>query len=130
MSALFEARARKKRVLHLRECAEYVFAHQSLYNTIQYKAFFETNIMSDLSCTFAKMALVHALAKVSVKLIAIYFHSFEIFHIQIGEMTFCKPDFIIKSNYFQNAEKGESFFNDFFVRHCQNLRIFSYVNGF
>jgi hypothetical protein len=40
------------------------------------------------------MALVHALVKVSVELIAIYFHSFEIFHIQIGEMAFCKPDFI------------------------------------
>jgi hypothetical protein len=42
-----------------------------------------------------------ALAQVSIELIAIYFHSFE--NIQIGEMTFCKPDFIIiKSNYFQN----------------------------
>jgi hypothetical protein len=37
------------------------------------------------------MALVHALAKVSIELIAIYFHSFEIFIIQIGEMAFCKP---------------------------------------
>jgi hypothetical protein len=70
--------------------------------------------MSDLSCTFVKMALVHALVKVSVELIAIYFHSFEIFHIQIGEMTFCKPDFIMKSNYyFQNAQKGECFLNVF-----------------
>jgi hypothetical protein len=25
---------------------------------------------------------------------AIYFHSFEIFNIQIAEMTFCKPEFI------------------------------------
>jgi hypothetical protein len=48
------------------------------------------------------------------QLIAIYFHSFEIFNIQIGEMTFCKPDFIIiKSNYFQNAQKGQWFLNDF-----------------
>jgi hypothetical protein len=39
------------------------------------------------------MALVHALAKVSIELIAIYFHSFEIFIIQIGEMAFCKPEF-------------------------------------
>jgi hypothetical protein len=39
------------------------------------------------------MALVHALAKVSMELIAIYFHSFEIFNIQIGEMAFCKPDY-------------------------------------
>jgi hypothetical protein len=54
------------------------------------------------------MALVHAIAKVSIELIAIYFHSFEIFIIQIGEMAFCKPDFIIiKSNYFQNAQRGD-----------------------
>jgi hypothetical protein len=47
-----------------------------------------------------------ALAQVSIELIAIYFHSFEIFNIQIGEMTFCKADFIIiKSNYFQDAQK-------------------------
>jgi hypothetical protein len=38
----------------------------------------------------------------------------EIFNIQIGEMTFCKPDFIItKSNYFQNAQKGQRFLDDF-----------------
>jgi hypothetical protein len=53
-----------------------------------------------------------ALAQVSIELIAIYFHSFEIFNIQIGEMTFCKADFvIIKSNYLQNAQKG--FLDDF-----------------
>jgi hypothetical protein len=29
-------------------------------------------------------------------------------------MTFYKPDFIIiKSNYFQNAQKGQCFFDDF-----------------
>jgi hypothetical protein len=45
-------------------------------------------------------ALVHAIAKVSIELIAIYFHCFEIFIIQIGEIAFCKPEFIIiKSNY-------------------------------
>jgi hypothetical protein len=45
---------------------------------------------------------------------SIYFHSFEMFNIQIGEMTFCKPDFIIiKSNYFQNAQKGQCFLDDF-----------------
>jgi hypothetical protein len=42
--ALFEAGVTKKRVLHLREYAEYVFGHRNLYNI------FETNIMSDLSC--------------------------------------------------------------------------------
>jgi hypothetical protein len=35
-----------------------------------------------------RMALVLAIAKVSTELIAIYFHSFEIFVIQIGEMAF------------------------------------------
>jgi hypothetical protein len=55
-----------------------------------------------------------ALVQVSIELIAIYFHSLEIFNIQIGEMTFCKPDFIIiKSNYFQNAQKGQCFLDDF-----------------
>jgi hypothetical protein len=56
-----------------------------------------------------------ALAQVSIELIAIYFHSFEIFNFQIGEMTFCKSDFIIKSNYFQNAQKGQCFLDDFEV---------------
>jgi hypothetical protein len=46
--------------------------------------------------------------------IAIYLHSFEIFNMQIGEMAFCKPDFIIiKSNYFENTQKGEYFLDDF-----------------
>jgi hypothetical protein len=59
------------------------------------------------------MALLHALAdftlaKVSIELIAIYFHSPKIFNIQIGEMAFCKPEFIIKSNYFQNVKKANA----------------------
>jgi hypothetical protein len=59
-----------------------------------------------------RMALVHALAKVSIELTAIYFQSFEI--IQIEEMPFCKPEFIIiTSNYFQNAQKVECFLDDF-----------------
>jgi hypothetical protein len=50
----------------------------------------------------------------SIELIAMYLHSFEIFSIRIGGMTFCKPDFIIiKSNYFQNAQKGQWFLDDF-----------------
>jgi hypothetical protein len=54
------------------------------------------------------------LAKVSIELVGIYFHSFEIFIIQIGLMVFCKPDFItIKSNYFQNTPKGECFLDNF-----------------
>jgi hypothetical protein len=45
-----------------------------------------------------------ALAQVSIELIAIYFHSFEIFNIQIEEMT---------SNYFQDAQKTQYFLDDF-----------------
>jgi hypothetical protein len=48
MSALFEARATKERVLHFRECPEYVFSI----------LFFETNIiMSDVSCKFSTSKL-------------------------------------------------------------------------
>jgi hypothetical protein len=55
-----------------------------------------------------------ALVYVSIELIAIYFHSFDIFNIHIGEMTFCQPNFIIiKSNYFQNAQTGQCFLDDF-----------------
>jgi hypothetical protein len=69
LSVLFEARATKEQVLHLRECGEYVFSHRTI--------FFETNIMSDLSYSLVnRMALVHAIAKVSIELIAIYFHFF------------------------------------------------------
>jgi hypothetical protein len=39
-----------------------------------------------------RIALVHAIAKVSIELIAIYFHSFEIFVIQIGEMSIYHPE--------------------------------------
>jgi hypothetical protein len=35
MNALFEARATKERVLHLRECAEYVFSHRSSCNFLK-----------------------------------------------------------------------------------------------
>jgi hypothetical protein len=50
------------------------------------------------------MAFAHVLVKVSFEVIVIYFHFFKIFNIQIGEMAFCKPDFIIiKLNYFQNT---------------------------
>jgi hypothetical protein len=44
----------------------------------------------------------------------IYFHSFEMFNIEIGETMFCKPAFIIsKSNYFQYAQKDQCFLDDF-----------------
>jgi hypothetical protein len=42
------------------------------------------------------------------------FSFFRNFNIHIGEMTFCKADFIIiKSNYFQNAQKTQCFLDDF-----------------
>jgi hypothetical protein len=69
-----------------------------------------------------------ALAQVSIELIAIYFHSFEIFNIQIGEMTFCKPDFIImKSNYFQ--QKSQCFLDDFEALVCEIYVRASTVRG-
>jgi hypothetical protein len=50
-----------------------------------------------------------ALAQESIEIIAIYFHSFEIINIQI-EMTFWKAVLIIiKTNYFQNVQKGQCF---------------------
>jgi hypothetical protein len=64
------------------------------------------------------MALVHALAKVSMELIAIYFHSFEIFNIQIGEMAFCKPDYY-QVKLFSECSKNEWFLDYFEAR---NLR--------
>jgi hypothetical protein len=72
-----------------------------------------------------------ALAQVSIELIAIDFHSLEIFNIQIEEMTFCKPDFIIiKSNYFQSAQKGQCFLDDFeaLVREIVILKLVSSKN--
>jgi hypothetical protein len=59
-------------------------------------------------------------AQVSIELIAIYFRFFETFNIQIGEMTFYKPDFIIiKLNYFLNAQKGQCFLDDFQALVCE-----------
>jgi hypothetical protein len=81
MSALFEARATKERVLHLREVL--ITSSRIEVRTI----FFETLCLICRISFVNRMALVHALAKVSIELIAIYFHSFEIFIIQIGEMV-------------------------------------------
>jgi hypothetical protein len=56
------------------------------------------------------MALVHALAKVSIELKAIYFHFFEIFIIQIGEIAFCKPELITIES---ECSKSRMFLDDF-----------------
>jgi hypothetical protein len=60
------------------------------------------------------MALVHALAKMPIELIAIYFHSFEICIIQIGEMAFCKPVYYYQVKIFSECLKRRMlFFGDF-----------------
>jgi hypothetical protein len=60
------------------------------------------------------MALVHALTKVSVELISIYFQSFEIINIQIEEVAFSKRDLLLSSQTIdQNALKGECFLDYF-----------------
>jgi hypothetical protein len=62
---------------------------------------------------------------VSIELIVIYFHSFEIFNIKIGDVAFCKSDFIsIKTNYFYKAQKGE-YFLDYFKALVREI----YVRG-
>jgi hypothetical protein len=44
--------------------------------------------------------------------------------LEIGEMAFCKSDFIIiKSNYFQNAQKREYFLDDFEALVCSRLTL-------
>jgi hypothetical protein len=60
-----------------------------------------------------RMALVYPIAKVSIELIAIYFHSFEIFIIQLGEMAFCKPVYYYQVKLFSECSKGECFLDDF-----------------
>jgi hypothetical protein len=50
------------------------------------------------------------LAQVSIELIAIYFHSFEIFNIQIGEMTFVKLILLLSSQIiFKMLKKDNAF---------------------
>jgi hypothetical protein len=55
------------------------------------------------------MALAQALAKVSIELIAIYFHSFEIFNIQIGEMAFYKSYYLSSQIIFRILKKANVF---------------------
>jgi hypothetical protein len=108
MTALFKARATKGRVLHSFICANVL----------------NTSSHIEALCLICRIPFVNRMALVHVCLpkcqsnyvIAIHLHSFEIFIIQIREMAFCKPEFIIiKSNYFQNAQKGECFLDDFKV---------------
>jgi hypothetical protein len=90
MSALFRAGATKERVPHLRECAANTSSRIEVCTI-----YFETKIMSDLSYILCEqMALVHALAKESIELVAIYLYSSEIFNIQIGQpdLTILQPD--------------------------------------
>jgi hypothetical protein len=80
MSALFETRATKERVLHLRECAS---------KFVQY--FLKRTLCLIFRIPFVnRMALDRALAKVSIELrvIRIYFHSFEIFILVLQNVYF------------------------------------------
>jgi hypothetical protein len=46
-------------------------------------------------------------------IIAIYFHSFEIFIIQIGEIGFCKPELFSSQIIFRMLKKANAFWMDF-----------------
>jgi hypothetical protein len=65
------------------------------------------------------MALVHELAKGSIELIAIYFHSFEMLIIQIGEIGFCKPELFSSQIIFRILKKANSFWIDFEALVCE-----------
>jgi hypothetical protein len=84
-----------------------------------YTKFFETNVMSDLSCS--SLCEYMALAKVSIELMAIYFPYLKIFNIPIGEIAFCKSDQFIKCE--QNVFISCFLFN--FVYHVLSAMIFS-----
>jgi hypothetical protein len=80
--ALFETRATKERVLHLCECAEY-----------------PEYILKRTLCLICRIPFVNrwrlSIPKCQIELTAIYFQSLEMFIIQIGQMAFCKSEFII-----------------------------------
>jgi hypothetical protein len=69
-------------------------------------------ILKRTVCLICRVAFVNR-CSLSIELIAIYFHPFNFHHPNL--------DFIIKSNYFQNAQKSECFFDDFeaLVRECR-----------
>jgi hypothetical protein len=60
-------------------------------------------------------ALVHAIAKLSIELIAIYFHCFEIFILLSSQIM-----------YFQNSQKGE-YFLDYFEALVRKIDVRSLV---
>jgi hypothetical protein len=73
---------------------------------------FETNIsiFKLLPNSFQFSEYLEALAQVSIELITIYFHSFDIFNIQIGKITFCKPDLLLSSQIiFRMLKKANAF---------------------
>jgi hypothetical protein len=101
----FEARATKQRVLHLRDVRIRLLASKF----VQY--FLKRTLC--LICRIPlvnTMALVYAIAKVSIELIAIYFQSFEIFIIQLGEMAFCKPVYYYQVKLFSECSKRRMLF--------------------
>jgi hypothetical protein len=58
-----------------------------------------------------RMALIHALVKVSIELTEIYFHFFEMFIVQIGEMAFySKPELLLSNQIiFRLLKKANAF---------------------
>jgi hypothetical protein len=110
ISALFYLRHKRRR----REC----FICANMPNTSSRievcRIFFETNI------SILKLFPIVSNLVNRWRLPKIYFHSFEIFNIQIGEMTFCTAEFIIiKSNYFR---KKPMLFGSFWSTSARNLR--------
>jgi hypothetical protein len=92
-------------MLHLRECIEI---------RLRASRFVQYFLKRPLAFLNDYPIVSNLVNRMSIELIAIYFHSFEIFNIQIGDEAFCQPDFIIiKSNYFQNAQKAQCFLDDF-----------------
>jgi hypothetical protein len=62
------------------------------------------------------------LAQVSIELIAIYFHSFEIFNIQIGEMFFVNQILLLSSQIIFRILKRPMLFEWFWSTSARNLR--------
>jgi hypothetical protein len=81
----------------------------------------------------SRIALFHALAKVSIELIEIYFHSFEIFIILIEEMVCCRTYYQVKL-FSECSQKGEcldddEYFSSWYEINCYtSVRLSTYKN--
>jgi hypothetical protein len=100
-----------ERVLYLLECAEYVFSYPKF---VQY--FLKRTLCLIYRIPFVnRMAVVHALAKMSIELTAIIFSLSKFSSSRLEKWRFVNQILlhIIKSNYFQNGQKSEYFLDDF-----------------